>query len=57
MLSFALFGLSDFIEVFTRAWLQPVYLLVLKAVCVITFLAAFVLYTKRKNAEKNAIQT
>ncbi len=57
MISFALFGLSDFIEIYTRAWYQPIYLLLLKSVCVTTFLIVFAVYTNRKRADKNAIQS
>ena len=57
MVSFALFGLSDFIEIYTRAWFQPIYLLLLKAACVTTFFVVFIVYTKRKRAEKNPIQS
>ena len=55
-ISFALFGLSDFIEVFTRAWFQPILLLILKAACVASFLICIYIYSKRKSRrEKEAI--
>ncbi len=47
-LSFALFGISDFIEVGTRAWYWPWPLLVLKAACVALLLAH--LYLSRNDA-------
>ena len=57
MVSFALFGLSDFIEIYTRAWFQPIYLLLLKAAFVTTFFVVFIVYTKRKRADMNPMQS
>ena len=46
--SFLLFGISDFIEMKTGAWWEPWPLLLLKAVCVASFLACLVSYRKCK---------
>jgi hypothetical protein len=51
--SFALFGVSDFIEMRTGAWYSPWPLLLLKAACVISLLAHFVAY--RKQHASNAV--
>lgn len=40
-LAFAVFGVSDLIEVQTGAWWDPWWLLVMKAACVLVFLLAF----------------
>jgi hypothetical protein len=40
-LAFAVFGVSDLIEVRTGAWWDPWWLLVMKAACVLVFLLAF----------------
>ena len=45
--AFLLFGISDLIEIQTRAWYEPIGLLLLKAACVVTFLICFALYRKR----------
>lgn len=44
--AFFLFGISDFIEISTRAWYQPPSLLVLKAFCVITLISCFVVFRR-----------
>lgn len=46
--SFALFGVSDFIEMRTGAWYSPWSLLALKAACVVSLLAHFIAYRKRQ---------
>ena len=46
--SFLLFGISDFIEMKTGAWWEPWPLLLLKAICVASFLACLVSYRKCK---------
>lgn len=48
VVAFALFGVSDFIEIRTRAWYQPVSLFILKAVCVLTFVTVFIIYRRRQ---------
>jgi hypothetical protein len=48
-LSFAVFGVSDLIEVQTGAWWEPWWLLVMKAACVLVFLLAF---RERRRQEK-----
>jgi hypothetical protein len=50
--AFFLFGISDFIEVFTRAWYQPLSLLALKATCVVTLIACFVVYRRTLKGKK-----
>ena len=48
-LSFAVFGVSDLIEVQTGAWWEPWWLLAMKATCVLVFLLAF---RERRRQEK-----
>lgn len=49
--AFFLFGLSDLIEIFTRAWYQPIALLVLNVICVITLIACGLFYTCTRRPE------
>lgn len=51
-LSFALFGISDFIEIGTRAWYSPWPLLALKVACVVSLLAHLYLRVKAGRVEK-----
>ncbi|WP_417388339.1 hypothetical protein [Gimesia sp.] len=51
VIAFALFGVSDFIEVSTRAWYQPLSLFILKACCVVTLVTVFILYSRRQKAK------
>jgi len=44
--AFALFGVSDLIEVQTGAWWRPWWLFVLKAGCALVFLRAFLIYRR-----------
>lgn len=46
--AFAGFGVSDWIEVGTRAWYRPPALLVLKTVCVVAFAALLWIYRRRR---------
>lgn len=46
-LAFLLFGISDLIEVRTGAWWRPVWLLALKAACLITLLGCAWLYSRK----------
>lgn len=46
--AFVLFGISDAIEIFTRAWYRPISLLLLKSGCVAALLLAFIVYRRRK---------
>ena len=51
--NFALFGVSDFIEMHTGAWWRPWWLLAWKGACVVvmaTQLAVYVRASKRKKA-------
>lgn len=49
-LTFAAFGLSDFIEVKTRAWYTPWWLFALKAACVASLIAHFAAYLRQRAA-------
>jgi CHASE2 domain-containing sensor protein len=44
--TFILFGISDFIEIHTRAWYSPWTLLALKALCVLSLIVHFLHYRK-----------
>ncbi|QDT43385.1 hypothetical protein Pan241w_34850 [Gimesia alba] len=48
IIAFALFGVSDFIEVYTRAWYKPISLFILKACCVLAFVTVFIIYSRRR---------
>lgn len=48
-LAFIAFGISDIIEASTGAWWRPFSLLVLKAVCVVSFIGCFIKYKKIKS--------
>ncbi|WP_299461880.1 hypothetical protein [uncultured Gimesia sp.] len=48
VIAFALFGVSDFIEINTRAWYQPLSLFILKACCVLTLVTVFIIYRRRR---------
>jgi hypothetical protein len=50
-LSFFLFGISDFIEMHTRAWYHPWPLFALKASCVVSFILHLVCYAKQKRGK------
>ncbi len=47
-IAFFVFGITDFIEIYTRAWYQPWFLLLLNAVCVITLFTCLALYFRRR---------
>lgn len=51
--AFFLFGISDFIEISTRAWYEPLPLLLLKAACVSTLLTCLVIYRRRRPKSRN----
>jgi len=54
-LAFFAFGISDLIEIQTRAWYEPIGLFLFKAACVATFLILLILYIKRsKETEQGA---
>ena len=46
--AFFVFGLSDFIEMGTRAWYTPFWLLILKGGCILTFVLTLRGYLRRK---------
>jgi len=52
-LAFVAFGISDFVEIRTGAWWRPAWLLLWKAVCVVTLIAAFFHYLRRKSTKKS----
>lgn len=56
-LTFALFGVSDFIEVETRAWYTPWWLFALKAACVLSLAVHLALFLRAKKAEAAAAKT
>ncbi len=51
--SFALFGVSDLIEIQTGAWWRPAWLFVLKAGCVFVFAGCLWRYLRSKNRPLN----
>ena len=55
--SFALFGVSDFIEVRTGAWYSPWPLLLLKAACVLSLMGHLVVYMKQRPTAGHAAST
>lgn len=46
--TFFVFGLSDLVEIFTRAWYQPLALLLLKTFCVMTLIGCLVAYLRAR---------
>lgn len=50
--AFFAFGISDFVEIRTGAWWEPWWLLAWKAICVVGFVTAWLIY-KRRKAEGN----
>lgn len=51
--SFALFGVSDLIEIQTGAWWRPAWLFVLKVACVCVFAGCLWRYLRFKNRSPN----
>lgn len=51
-ISFVLFGISDFIEVATRAWHSPWWLLVLKLACVLSLVLHLIAYLRLVGAAR-----
>ncbi|MDL5050414.1 hypothetical protein QQ054_30900 [Oscillatoria amoena NRMC-F 0135] len=52
-----LFGVSDLIEVWSRAWWTPWWLFLLKAICVIGMAGGVFLAIRRKKAKKTLSET
>jgi len=46
--AFLVFGFSDYIEINSRAWYTPFWLLLMKGACIVTFVFALRAYLKRK---------
>lgn len=46
--SFVAFGISDIIEAHTGAWWRPIWLLGLKAVCVVVLVGCYIRYKQIK---------
>jgi hypothetical protein len=46
--AFFLFGISDILEVYTGAWWQPLWMLLLKGTCVLSLAACLVAYVKSR---------
>jgi hypothetical protein len=49
--SFAIFSISDLIEASTGAWWRPLWLLVLKALCIFSFIYCWIKYRKINGSE------
>ena len=45
------FGISDIIEIYTGAWWKPIWLLLLKAACIVVFIGCCVYYLKNKSKD------
>ncbi len=46
------FGISDLIEVHTGAWWQPLWLLLMKASCIFSFILCLIYYIRNKRHQK-----
>lgn len=53
--AFFVFGLTDFIEVVTRAWYRPIPLLLLNVACVATLVACLGLYLKKRRRRNEEV--
>lgn len=51
VIAFFLFGVSDVIEIQTGAWWRPMGLLVLKAMCIVSFIVCVVAIAIKRKAE------
>ncbi|MFZ2727117.1 MAG: hypothetical protein WAX77_12750 [Methylococcaceae bacterium] len=49
-ISFIVFSISDVIEASTGAWWRPLWLLGLKALCILSFSYCWICYNKIKNS-------
>ena len=43
-ITFVVFGVSDIIEIYTGAWWQPLWLLIMKVSCIVSFILCFISY-------------
>lgn len=43
-ITFVVFGISDIIEIYTGAWWQPLWLLIMKVSCIVSFIVCFISY-------------
>ena len=46
--AFFLFGLTDFVEIYTRSWHDPLWLLAWNGVCILVLLSCLVTYLRRQ---------
>jgi len=53
--AFFWFGVSDFLEIGTGAWWRPVWLLLLKTVCVATLLGCLIAYRRAQRAAEGQV--
>lgn len=51
--AFFVFGISDFIEMSTRAWYTPFWLLIMKGACIVTFVVVLRAYLRRRKLHEN----
>jgi hypothetical protein len=51
-LAFVLFGISDFIEMQTGSWWKPIWLLAIKACCVISLAICWWVYARSKTQHR-----
>jgi len=57
IIAFFWFGISDFIEIGTGAWYRPVWLLMLKSVCVLTLVHCLFSHNALRKEEAELGQT
>jgi hypothetical protein len=55
--AFFVFGLSDLVEMVTRAWYQPLGLFLLKAVCFITLIGCLVAYRRARVSDTDRLRS
>ena len=54
LVTFILFGVSDYVEAHTGAWWRPWWLLVWKGLCILVLLILYVRYRQRRAAVHDA---